>query len=120
MAAIALAALASTLPVRPARAQLATTVPTFTPMPTPTPRPSPTPRVFGCSCTAAGQPVIWTGRVQASTSFLARQQATQQCLASLRARPTSAVVPTPGPGFAAVLPTPPPPLFNPCGQCACN
>lgn len=120
VAAVALAAVAGTLAVRRARAQIATTIPTFTPMPTPTPRPRPTPRVFRCSCSAAGHPVIWTGSVQAPNSFFARQHAAGQCLASLGAKPTSAVVPTPGPGFAAVLPTPPPPHFNPCRQCACN
>lgn len=103
-------------------AQIATIIPTFTPMPTPTPRPSPTPQVFRCSCSSSGHPVVWAGLVQAPNYFFARQEAQGQCAGFyFRSKPSSAAVATPSTSsFIAVIPAPPTPVFNPCGLCACN
>ena len=102
--------------------QVGTIVPTPSPMPspTPTPRPETVTRSFHCNCTSAGQPVLWSGFVQATNYSQARQKASSQCLAYIGERPVSPLIPTPGiAGLGA------PPSFtglavNPCGQCACS
>lgn len=100
-----------------ARAQPATPVPTLTPVPTPTPHPMATARVFHCSCSGPGRPVVWAGTVQAQSYFQARQQASGQCLGALSGVPVSPQIAMPN-GF--VQPTPVPPVFSPCSNCACN
>ena len=98
-----------------ARAQPATPVATPTTVPTFTPLPMATARAFHCSCSGPGQPVAWAGMVQAQSYFQARQQASGQCLGALSALPVPPSIPT-----GLVTPTPVPPVFSPCANCACN
>jgi hypothetical protein len=99
---------------------------TIVPTPSPLPSPSPTPinltitRMFMCNCTSAGQPVLWSGTVQATGYFQARQMATSQCLAYLGEKPVSPMIPTPAAANVATTPTLIPLVTNVCGLCSCN
>ena len=103
------------------RAQLATNIPTPSPIPTakPTPRPINVTRLFHCNCTSPGNPVLWAGNVQATSYFQARQMGTNQCLAYIGGKPVSPIIPTPAVGLGA-MPTFAPLTANPCMNCACN
>ncbi len=99
-----------------AQAAIPTSVPT--PVATPTPQPMVVTRTFHCSCSTGGQPVVWAGNVSASSYFQARQQAVGQCMAAIGAQPESPLISPQSSGL--VMPTPQPPMFNPCSNCACN
>jgi len=100
-----------------AHAQPATPIPTPSVVPTFTPLPIATTRVFHCSCSTPGRPVVWQGMIQAQNYFQASQQASAQCLNALSGVPASPFIPMP---TAVVEPTTAPPVFNPCSSCACN
>jgi hypothetical protein len=103
------------------RAQIGTIVATPSPVPSPvpTPRPENVTRSFHCNCTTAGRPVLWSGFVQATNYFQARQLAANQCLAYIGEKPASPLIPTPALSFGAA-PTFAPLGINLCGQCACS
>jgi hypothetical protein len=121
---IAAAALAVTTLAIPAIAFAQAAVPSPAPTPsiTPTPQATPTPvlHAFRCSCSTPGQPVVWAGQVSALNFFSARQAAVGHCLSAIGAKPVSPLIPPASLPFTAALPTPLPPMFNPCSSCACN
>jgi hypothetical protein len=95
---------------------VATPVPTLTPAPTPVA--APTPQTFSCSCSSPGQPVVWMGRLSASSYVLAEQAARGQCLGYLNTQPGSPFVQPPSSSFLAQTQALPGPKR--CQTCACN
>ncbi len=122
---IAAAALGLALMAMPAadlRAQVAAPI-VPTPPPAPTPAPTPfaplTARTFSCSCSSPGQPVIWMGRVSASSYILAEQAAKGGCLGYVGSKPVSPFIQPPS---SNIFGAPAQALAAPkqCTSCACN